>query len=312
VAELRRASARSRAAVVAFPRAGTLGLGRVFPSRRALAAGFVLLGLAGAAYGIARHTSTFAVRTIVVRGAPPTLAADVREALAPALGKSLLAVDLPELERRATELPDVAAVRWDRAFPHDLVATVTPERPAAVLRQGSEAWLLSERARVLRALPRTGRPPLPRIWVPRSVEVEIGARLVDAPVTRSLAALLPLPADFPTRVRSATAHRGLVLDLATGLELRLGDDRDIPLKLAVASRILSDLPPPVEGGPTYLDVSVPERPVAGVQSEVEAAEAANTATAETTETTETTASGEAVAPVEEAVPTEVVESQVEG
>ena len=296
---------RSRAAVVAFPPARTLGLGRVLPSRRALVAGFVLLGLAGAAYGVARLSSIFAVETIVVRGAPPGLTAEVREALAPALGTSLLAVDLAELERRATDLPDVAAVRWDRAFPNGLVATVTPERPAAVLRQGSGAWLLSERARVLRALPRTGRPPLPRIWVPRFVEVEIGARLFDAPVTRSLAAILPLPSDFPTRVRSATAQKGLVLDLATGLELRLGDDRDIPLKLAVAGRILADLPPPVEGGPTYLDVSVPERPVAGVQSEVEAAEAA-------VEAAEPTASAEPVETVEEGQPVEAAESQVEG
>jgi cell division septal protein FtsQ len=301
VAALRRAPARSRAAVVAFPPAGTLALGRALPSRRALAAGFVLLGLAAAAYGAARHTSIFAVQTIVVRGAPPALAADVRETLAPALGTSLVAVDLADLERRATELPDVAAVHWDRAFPHGLVATVTPERSAAVLRQGSGAWLLSERARVLRVLPRTGRPPLPRIWVPRFVEVEIGARLVDAPVTRSLAAILPLPSDFPTRVRSATAHKGLVLALATGLELRLGDDRDIPLKLAIASRILADLPPPAEGGPTYLDVSVPERPVAGVESQVEAVE-----TAETTEPVETAELAEEVEPAV------ADESQVEG
>jgi hypothetical protein len=141
--------------------------------------------------------------------------------------------------------------------------------------------------------------------VPRFVEVEIGARLIDAPVTRSLAAILPLPSDFPTRVRSATAQKGLVLDLATGLELRLGDDRDIPLKLAVAGRILADLPPPVEGGPTYLDVSVPERPVAGVQSEVEAAEAA-------VEAAEPTASAEPVETVEEGQPVEAAESQVEG
>jgi cell division septal protein FtsQ len=301
VAKPRRAPARSRVAVVPFPPAANLRLGRALPSLRALAACFVLLGLACAAYGVAHQTSIFAVQSIVVRGAPPALEADVREALAPALGTSLLAVDLPELEGRATRLPDVAAVRWDRAFPHSLVVTVTPERPAAVLRRGGEAWLLSERARVLRVLPRSGRPPLPRIWVPRFVDVEIGARLVEAPVARALAAILPVPSDFPTRVRSATAHDGLVLDLATGLELRLGDDRDIPLKLAVAGRILADLPPPVEGGPTYLDVSVPERPVAGVEAEVEAAAAA--------ETTATAARNEPGAATETTI---ADESQLEG
>ena len=58
----------------------------------------------------------------------------------------------------------------------------------------------------------------------------------------------------------AQAHE-LTFVLASGLELRLGDVRAIPLKLAVAARIL----PQVLGkdASTYLDVSVPERPVAG-------------------------------------------------
>jgi cell division protein FtsQ len=229
-----------------------------------------LVGLVAASYGVARYTSIFAVRAIEVRGAPPPLAAQVREALTPALGASLLTVDFTDLGSRATGLPDVAAVRWDRAFPDHLVVTVTPERPAAVLRQGTGSWLVSRRARVLRPLSRGERPLLPRIWVPGSAQIVVGGRLADPPVTRALAAILPLPRDFPARVRSVAAtDGGLVLDLSTGLDLRLGDGRDVALKLAVAGRIVTDLTPPAAGGPTYLDVSVPARPVAGIDSQVE-------------------------------------------
>ena len=50
--------------------------------------------------------------------------------------------------------------------------------------------------------------------------------------------------------------------LRSGLELLLGDGGDIKLKVAVAERVLAVLP----SGSTYLDVSVPGRPVSGFGS----------------------------------------------
>jgi hypothetical protein len=64
---------------------------------------------------------------------------------------------------------------------------------------------------------------------------------------------------FPSRVVSVATADGLTLRLASGLELRLGDMHDVRLKLAVAARVLRVLP----AGSGYLDVSVPDRPVAG-------------------------------------------------
>jgi hypothetical protein len=52
--------------------------------------------------------------------------------------------------------------------------------------------------------------------------------------------------------------------LRSGLEVRLGDLRELRLKLAIARRILA------RGDPgAYLDVSLPERPVAGPDPQVE-------------------------------------------
>jgi hypothetical protein len=56
-------------------------------------------------------------------------------------------------------------------------------------------------------------------------------------------------------------QRDLTFLLASGLELRMGELQAVPLKLAVAERIVPGLL--AQGGFAYLDVGVPERPVAG-------------------------------------------------
>ena len=73
---------------------------------------------------------------------------------------------------------------------------------------------------------------------------------------------------FPVAVASVVATREeLTLVLRDGLELRLGDGSDLPVKLG--SRGASCPGSPARAG--YLDVSVPERPVAGetLNSQVE-------------------------------------------
>jgi hypothetical protein len=55
-----------------------------------------------------------------------------------------------------------------------------------------------------------------------------------------------------------TEEAGLILVLPDGVELRFGEPTDLRLKLAVARRAL-----PFVGPGSYLDVSVPQRPVSG-------------------------------------------------
>lgn len=227
-------------------------------------AGLAVLALAGGAYGAARETSAFAVERIVVTGGPPLLRAQVRQAAAGVRGTSLLGLDGSSLVRRVDALPTIVSTSYDRAFPHTLRIAVVPERPVAVVRQGAKAWLVSARGRVMRPLAAHGAPQLPRIWIPRSTAVTVGGFLPAnhaAAVARSLA----LARRFPAHVALASlAADGLVFQLRSGLALRLGDPNDIRLKLAVAVQALQHLP----AGSTYLDVSVPERPVAGQNSQL--------------------------------------------
>lgn len=260
-----RPRARAEAAVVPFPRrrgrgGGGHALRRLAPSGRSLAVAFALLLAGVGSYLAARQSSLFAVDAIEVNGAPPPVARAVREALAPVAGESLVALDLPELAARVEAVPTVARVTLDRAFPHRLVAFVTPERPVAVLRRGSRSWLVSDSGRVTAELRRGGRSALPRIWLARETTVELGARVGDALRAPVRAAAALEGGTFPARVAAVHAREGeLTLKLRSGLELRLGEPGELDLKLAVAARVL----PALDGSEAYLDVTVPQRPVAG-------------------------------------------------
>jgi cell division septal protein FtsQ len=249
-----------------------IGRPAFFPSRVSIAVGLLLALLAGVAYVAARETAVFALQAIEVEGAPAGLEPEVRRTLAPLLGESLVALDGDEVVRRVEAIPAVRAATFDRSFPHTLVVTVVRERPAAILRRGKEAWLVSDRGRVIRPYEGGARGKgLARVWVPRAVAAAPGATLDHPPALRAVRALAAHAREgSPLRVTDVRAGPAeLTFVLSSKLELRLGDLRALPLKLAVAAEIVPTLAPPAAGGPAYLDVSLPDRPVAGSNPQVE-------------------------------------------
>lgn len=251
--------------VLTLPRKRGFDLLRFVPSGRSLLVGLGAASIAVGLYGLARETSLFAVRTIVVEGAPPAVAADVRTALRSYEGRSLVAVAAGAVEQRAGALASVRSAVVDRAFPHTLRIRIVPEVPVAVLRRGSDSWLVSARGREIGTIERGSLPKLPRIWLPAATVLQKGAFLSDAPgalAARSLTALVG--SGFPDRISFVRALDGqLTLGLRGGLEIRLGPPIDLRLKVAIARGILPLLALPAKGGPDYLDLTVPERPVAG-------------------------------------------------
>ena len=265
-----RATRASSRTVRARPAASTGGTGfqlvRLIPSGRSLLIGFALVGMATALYLVGRDTSLLAVHDIRVTGASARVERQVERALQPLLGTSLLRVGTTDVAERLVAIPDVETVTIDRSFPHGLQVSLTTARRVAVLRQGRAAYVVSERARILAAAPRDISPALPRIWVPTAVDLSVGATVGD-PLTA--AAVHAATAVFRTgigglRVRSVQAGDDrLTYTLRNGFEVRLGTLQQVPLKLAIARRILA------QGGvERYVDVSVPERPVAGTNSQV--------------------------------------------
>jgi cell division septal protein FtsQ len=251
--------------VLALPRKRKLDLFRFAPSARSLAIGAALILLGVGIYALARESGMFAVETIHVEGASPALAQQVRDALHRYEGRSLMTVDAGAVANHVDGLSAVRQTVVDRAFPHTLRIRVTPEVPVAVLRRGAESWLVSARGRVIASVGLGTHPALPRIWVPSATEIDVGALLSDEPgalAARSLAAFVG--SGFPNRVTFVRALDGqITLGLRGGLEIRLGAPVDLRLKIAIARGILPTLALPAEGGPDYLDIAVPERPVAG-------------------------------------------------
>jgi cell division protein FtsQ len=248
-------------------RAHTRDLVQLLPGWRVLAIGFGVILAVGGGYVVARQSALFAVQTLEIRGAPPAVEEDVRASLRPMEGESLLRLDLESVRSRLTAIPSVRDASLDRAFPHTLRVNVTAERPVAVFRRGSEAWLVSARGRVIRPLEHPRLSRLPRVWVPLTVAAAAGDRLTDGSAVKAVTALAALdtgPHPLPARVAQARADdQELTLVLAAGTELRLADAEELALKLAVAREVLLALDPNVDGWPAYIDLTVPGRPVVG-------------------------------------------------
>lgn len=234
-------------------------LDRLAPTRRSLAIGLGIVAFGLGGYLLARGTSMFAITGIEVQGGSPEVAAQVRHALEPFVGKPLVGLDGSAVQRSVDALPTVVRSSYDRDFPHTLRVTIVPERPAAVLRSGAEAWLVSIRGRVMERLPALADRRLPRIWVSGHTPVAVGAEL-DTAGAAVAARAVGLSGAFAARVATASYTAGtLVFHLRSGLDLLLGDGGSVRLKVAVAEHTLAAVP----SGSTFLDVSVPGRPVSG-------------------------------------------------
>jgi cell division protein FtsQ len=261
VAAKRRSRASPTAATIPAPRTSRSRLDTPawFPS---LSSALAALGILVAGLGLyvgARETSVFAIDRIEVDGVPPGTAARVRSALAPLSGSSLVAFDSTDGDRRLAALAIVASATYDRKFPHTLRVSVKQERAIGLLRRGRDTWVVSDSARVLRKVRTQPLPRLPRIWLPASADPLVGAVLADSSVD-AVRALVPIArARLSVSVRSVRVVEGEIsMVLASGTEVLLGDASQLRLKLAVVSRIL-----PLAGDLPYLDVSVPDRAVAG-------------------------------------------------
>jgi cell division protein FtsQ len=262
---------RGGSVVVPFPGLDTeerAALARLVPSGKVLLLAFAAVATVALSLLVARETPLFAVERIDVDGATPPISRQVSRALADVQGRSLWKVDTAELRHVLQAIPTVREAALDRAFPNTLRVVVVPEQAVAVARQGQTSWLVSDRGRVMHRVTTARRAGLPRIWVPRDVPLEPGVIASGALLT-AVTAVAPLRSSrFPARVAAVSSTpRALRLRLRSGLLLDLGEPAEVRLKLAVAARVL----PLLADGTAYLDVSVPERPVAGtsLDSQVE-------------------------------------------
>ena len=258
-----RRHAAAASVVVPFPRGAAgarLDLVRFVPSGRALFVTFGVLLAVAIAYWVAYATPVFAVDTVTIEGAPPALEQDVTRATRDLVGQSLVSIDADEVEGSLRALPAVAGVSVDRAFPSTLVIRIAPERPVAVIRRGTSAFLATGAGKVIREIAVGTERGTPRLWIRRGTTIRVGGQIPAGlvPATRTLAEAHN--AGIASRVKGVRlTGEELTLVLRHGTEIRLGRPADVGMKLVIARKVLAV----VDGSTSYVDVSVPQRPVAG-------------------------------------------------
>ena len=248
--------------VVPFPRGAAgarLDLARFVPSGLSLLVTLGAVLAVGVAYLVAYASPVFAVERVEISGAPPELVREVNAVTREVTGRSLVGIDVDEVEGKLRALPAVAGVSVDRAFPHTLVVRIAPERPVAVVRRGASSWLVTGSGKLIRRIETGTQRQYPRLWLARGATLRAGGVVPPAFVTATRALAEAYSVGLGSRVKGIRPEgEELTLVLRRGTEIRLGRPTEVGLKLTVASRVLRL----VDSSTSYVDVSVPQRAVA--------------------------------------------------
>jgi cell division protein FtsQ len=228
--------------------------------KRRLLAAVLLAAALGAAYLLWFRDSSFVrVERVIVTGLGGSDAPRERAALiATATGMSTLHVDEAALRDALGAGAAVEAIEVTTDFPHGMRIRVVEKAPVAVLAYGNERVAVGSGGVLLPDV-----EPLPRDLP----AIEVGAlpsgmRLGDGRARRLVAAAAAAPRQLLGRVDRIRElpGKGLVAFLSDGPQVILGSATDLATKWAAAAAILAD---DTSSGAAYVDVRLPDRPVAG-------------------------------------------------
>jgi cell division protein FtsQ len=253
-------AARTGAARTGAARAGTV-FAWVWPRRRLRIALLVALCMPVLAVGgwlLLRSTSLSAVEHVRVSGVHGRDAAQIEATLTRAArGMSTLHVRLGALRAAVSQFPVVRDLRVSPSFPHGLHITVIEQPPVAeLLAAGGRTAVAADGVVLGSGL--LGHS-LPSVHI-GGVAPLLGQRVADAGTRAELSVLGAAPATLLGWVQSvASGSEGLTVTMRTGLEIYFGNATRPHAKWLAAARVLADSS---AAGASYIDVRLPERPVA--------------------------------------------------
>jgi cell division protein FtsQ len=227
-----------------------------FAPLRALTIAAAVLIAAGAGFALLRDSSLVEVREVSVTGAVGHDAAAIREALTvAALDMTTLNVREDALRTAAEAFPVVRDLRARAELPHGLVIEVDAHEPVVALEASGQRTAVAADGTVLADTPTEDLPIL------RVRSVPAGDRVADARSRATVALLAAAPRDLRARVeRVARGDDGLTAAMSDGPRLIFGSQSRAEAKWIAASAVLADAG---SKGASYVDVRLPERPVAG-------------------------------------------------
>jgi len=215
----------------------------------------VLVGLVALGLWL-RDASVVRINDVTITGIDGPQADDVRAALT-AAAQSMTTLHVREGELRDATKPYsiVHGLSAEGAFPHKLRIKVDAYEPVAVLQAGDQHVAVASDGTLLRGSSTNGLAVIALRTMPG------GNRLRDPAPIRATRLLGAAPTALRARVeRVVISGRNLIALLQAGPKLYFGDGARRMAKWSAAARVLADAG---TRGASYVDLRLPDRPVAG-------------------------------------------------
>jgi cell division protein FtsQ len=235
--------------------------GRVRLRVKLVLAGVATLAVLAGAWVWLRDSSFVAVKRVTVTGVSGPDAARIRSLLVlSARNMTTLDVRIGQLRTAVAPYPMVKDLKVSTQFPHGMRIHVIEDRPVGVIVAGGESIAASSDGTLLHDAPTTSLPEIPLPSFPG------GPRVTNGSALDALALLAAAPARLEPRISQVTMSppHGLVVALRSGPSVYFGDATDLDAKWTAATDVLAA---PTSAGASYIDVTDPARPVAGVSSD---------------------------------------------
>lgn len=204
-----------------------------------------------------RSSSLVRVQQVTVKGIEGPQAEQIRRALAAeALEMTTLGVRENALLSAVAQYPVVRSLRAETDFPHGLTIVVNAYEPVAALRaSGGGLTAVAGDGTLLRG---SATRDLPIVGV-RSTPG--GDRLGRGQTLGAIRLLAAAPRALRARIgRVYRGPRGLAATMADGPKLYFGGAAQLQAKWGAAAQVLAHR---TSRGASYVDLRIPERPVAG-------------------------------------------------
>jgi cell division protein FtsQ len=203
-----------------------------------------------------RTSSLVRVSAVTVTGIGGPQAAQIRDALTvAALDMTTLDVDDDALRHAVSTFPVVRDLHTTTGFPHRLRIAVDAYEPVAALRSGGSETAVAADGTLLRGTPTA------TLTVVGVKTLPGGDHVVDVATRRAVSLLAAAPAPLRGRVaRVFRGTRGLAATVEDGPKLYFGGGVRLRAKWLAAAQVLASSS---AQGASYVDVRIPERPVAG-------------------------------------------------
>jgi cell division protein FtsQ len=193
-----------------------------------------------AALGAAATWPGFYPRSVIVVGNHRVARAEILAHARIARGRSMWLQNTGAMATRITTIPQIATVTIHRIPPGTIRIAVTERQPFAILRSGTESVVVDHELRVL--WPSVGDESLPELVLQPGFEVSDG-QFVTARDALALRDAYDAIAGKRITVAALTLdpYGGLVATLQGGLRVLLGQQTELPQKLALVEAILTQV-----------------------------------------------------------------------